>query len=103
MKFEVYFAITIRIVILFVVGMLFTFVPDYLREFFGDVDCTGKTYELFGKTYQGCRSEFVNDGYDWGARHYWYTFMMLCLFLLSIINVIVAINKILKKHYPETF
>lgn len=95
MKTQVYFGIAIRIIILFTIGSLMTFVPDHLRAFFGDTvhvcDTGWHSHGFFG----------IDKSYEWGARHYWYFWMMVLLFLLSLVNVIVGIIKLVNKHYPE--
>lgn len=75
---------------LFTVAMLATFLPEILRDFFGDVKCNP------------CHQATVIDPeYNWGSRHYWYVWMMFFLFILSLINIIVGIISLLQKHYPE--
>ena len=101
MKLPVYLEICIRIIVMCVIGMLFTFVPDQLREFFGDTYCADGTYTRFGNTYKGCRYEIIDDGYYWGARHYWYWWMMFFLFITSLVSSVIAIINAIKKHYPE--
>ncbi len=102
MKHQVYFGITIRIILLFGVAMLATFIPEHLREFFADEDCTNNVYYMYGKKFIGCQgAEVINDGYDWGVRHYWYFWGMLLLFLLSLANVVVSIVNLVNKHYPD--
>ena len=92
MKKEVYFGIAIRIIILFSVAILMTYVPEHLHGFFGDtIDPT----DVRG------RPGFIHDGWDWGSRHYWFWWMMCLLFILSLINVIAGSISLLIKHYPE--
>lgn len=86
MKTQVYFGIVLGIIILFAVGMAGTYIPDHLRGFFGD---------------QPSDREYGFDAsYSWGIRHYWYFWMMIFLFLLSVVNVVVSIINLIKKHYP---
>lgn len=94
MKTQVYFGIAIRIIILFTVGAFMTFLPEILRDFFGD------TPHVCEKGY--CPHGFgIDVGFKWGTRHYWYFWMMVLLFLLSLANVIVGIIRLVNKHYPE--
>jgi len=92
MKWPLYFGIALRIIILFAVGMFGTYIPDYLRGFFGDV-YTGDTSSYLFKT---------DTEWDWGARHYWYFWMMFVLFILSIANLIVSIVRLIRKYYPDS-
>ena len=96
MKTKVYLGIAIRIIALFMVGMLATYIPDELRGFFGDTlhDCSNH-----GKW---CTEEF-DVKWNWGSRHYWYAYMMVFLFLLSIVNVVVSVVNLLVKEYPNEF
>ena len=89
MKNEVYFGIALRIVVIFVVGMMWTYVPGELRDFFGDQLSSERTG--FG----------VDRGYKWGARHYWYAWMMFLLFVLSVISAVMQCAKLIGKHHPE--
>ena len=89
MKNEVYFGIAIRIIVICVLGMLWTYVPDELRDFFGDQLSSERTG--FG----------VDRGYKWGARHYWYAWMMFLLFVLSVISAVMQCAKLIEKHHPE--
>ena len=90
MKTNVFLHIAIRIIILFTIGMFMTFVPELLRDFFGDTPhvCTRKF----------CNEQFDID-WNWGKRHYWYNTMMMLLFMLGLVNVVVSIIKILNKNY----
>jgi len=93
MKYQVYFGIAIRIVILFGVGMLWTFISPQLREFLGDTYC--------GQ--QNCSGSSFDSYWIWGARHYWYFWMMFLLFLLSTVNVVMGIINLFEKHYPSKY
>ena len=89
MKNEVYFGIAIRIIVIFLIGMLWTFVPDQLRDFFGDTLCIDK--KCYG----------LDSLWNWGARHYWYWWMMFLLFMLSVFSAIMQIVSLIEKHYPD--
>lgn len=89
MKYQVYLHIAARIVILMVIGMLLTYVPDYLRPFFGDTLCPDGW----------CGG--IDVKWDWGARHYWYFWGVVSLFILSLVNFIVSIVNIIKRYYPN--
>ena len=93
MKPQVYFGIAIRIIILVAIGMLITYVNPHLREFFGDTLRDRAEHMDFG----------IDPMYDWNARHYWYFWGMFMLFILSLINCIIGISKLVTKHYPGIF
>jgi hypothetical protein len=86
MTYKLYFSIASRIVLLFTFAILFTFIPDELRSFFGDIPCTQNG--LFE----------VDKDYCWGSRHYWYYWMMFLLFILSVISLILQIESLIKKY-----
>lgn len=73
--------LTGQIVLLFVGGMLMTFVNDYLQStgFFGDTLRTTKVRDPMGLN--------IDTAYDWGQRHYWYFWMMVVVFILSAIRI----------------
>jgi hypothetical protein len=91
MKPKVFLTIAINIITVFTCGMLMTFVTESLRDFFGDTPCN----HLYP------HSTSMDIEWDWGSRHYFYFWMMVFLFILSIINAVVSIRNILKKHYPN--
>ena len=88
MKTNVYLGIAIRIIVLCLFAMAITFITPELRTFFGDVYVPN-----------GISDEGIDKYWDWGARHYWYFWTMIFLFLLSLINVIMQIVKIIEKNY----
>ncbi len=88
MKNQVYIGIAIRIILLCGIAMATTFIPEHLREFFGDV-------------YDGKFHSVIDEGWDWGPRHGWWLFMMLLLFILSLINCIIGSINLVLKYYPE--
>lgn len=91
MKNEVYFGIVWRIVLLFSFAILGTFISDMpqMRTFFGDIPKERTPFSIE-----------LDDYWDWGVRHHWYFWMMLILFLVSVVNVIVGIDALIKKYYP---
>lgn len=92
MKTKVYLGIAVRLIILFGLGMLMSSVTPQLRYFFGDTICTHK------KT---CAEFGMDIDYHWGVRHYWFFWLMTMLFLLSLLNTIVAIFNLVTKEYPH--
>jgi hypothetical protein len=88
MKAEVYFGIAWRIIALGTVCIFATYVPENFREFFGD------------QLTLGCNKP-NEECWTWGARHSWYAVMTGFLFILSVINIIVASVNLVNKHYPN--
>jgi putative component of toxin-antitoxin plasmid stabilization module len=87
MTYKLYFNIAGRIILLFTCAILFTFIPNELRSFFGDIPC--KENGVFR----------MDRDYCWGARHYWYYWMMFLLFILSLISLILQIKNLIKKYH----
>lgn len=79
-KFTVYLALWV--VALFGIGIAFTFINDAIQAsgFFGDVK---RVTPL---------SDGIDVWYDWGIRHYWYFWMCIVLFLISVLRIILWIN-----------
>lgn len=83
MKINVFIGIGIRIIILFMVAILATYVPVYLNRLAPD---------FLGDAPNG----------DYGVRHYWFTIMMILLFLLSLVNFIISTVKIILRNYDTS-
>ena len=95
MNTKVFLGLAIRIIIVFGVAMLMTFAPTELRDFFGD---TLHDHSTHGTYHQ---NDFLDDGWEWGARHYWYWWMCFLLFVLSAINALIGGYDLVIKKYPN--
>ncbi len=82
MKTNVYLEIVIRIALLGFIGMMWTFIPEQLHDFFGD-------------TLRG-------SNWDWGTRHYWYSFTMVLIFIVTLLNLGFSIAKVVNKNYDTS-
>ncbi len=91
MSLKLYLLIALRIVLLCIIGMVATLLPDLLRPMFGDILCNHETERHFN------RAGLIDTSYHWGSRHYWYYWMMVLLFCLSlikaVIDTVVLVNK----------
>lgn len=87
MSIRLYFRILIRIICPFILAMAFSFATPHLREFFGDVP------------QEVTAIDSVDAAWNWGARHYWYFWMMVSVMLLSFINVIVSVRRLVLKYH----
>jgi len=96
MRTKVYLSIAFRVLMLFSIGFAMSYMKPYLHDFLCD------TVHVCESQYCG-HGVFIDDGYDWGAPHFWYFWCMFFLFILSAINCFVSIRKILIKEYPNTF
>lgn len=82
MKFNVYFFIVTRIIILATAGIILSYLPEfYPKSFYNDyVDSYGSL--------------------SWGARHYWYFWMSFLLFCTSLVHCIMSLVALIEKEYP---
>jgi hypothetical protein len=101
MNTKQFIKIAFRIIIVFVSAMLFTFIPEHLREFFGDVphDCALDSTCIRHEQHW---NHGIDTFYEWGTRHYWFYWMAIVLFILSLaFNVIRIMEIIAKKPINE--
>ena len=84
-KFTIYLGF--YIVALFSIGIAFTFINDALQTsgFFGDT--LFKPYTTsYGSLIDSTGA--IDGKHEWGARHYWYFWMCILLFILSVARII---------------
>jgi hypothetical protein len=100
MNNKTYFGIALRVIILFTVAMLLSDVPDHFRDFFDDVKHVHSVsdYETKWGTHCDVANSVIDRDWVWGAKHHWYFWMMVILFLLSVVNVILSIVKLIDKY-----
>lgn len=102
MNNRVFFGIAGRIIIIFVIAIAMTFIPENLRGFFGDTykPCTGTFKDNYGnvRILDNCNG-LIDDDYQWGIRHYWFYWMVFLLFCLSVVNVIIGSYELINKYY----
>ena len=91
MKYQVYFGIAIRIIILFAVGFIWSYSNPALQDFLGDTPCPLGI----------CGGEFGDKHIEWKPAHYWYSWCMFFLFILSLINAIIGSVNLITKHYSD--
>lgn len=101
MKTKMFFTIAIRLILLFTSAMILTFLTDSIRDFLGDKlhVCSADCATAYSKCENS--SDMFDKTYDWGIRHYWYFWMLVCLFVLSAIDLGLHINNLITKNYPE--
>jgi hypothetical protein len=96
--------ISFRIIALFVIAILVSFIPDYLHNFFGDWLCEGAKYGKLIPETDACWSHYELIGCDygsgvhnptlhWGYRHWLFFAMGVILFIIQAIDIIIYINK----------
>lgn len=85
--------ISLKIILLFSVAILSTFVGDYLHDFFGDWKCTGSGQRLEDsfRYYQKCNyadNGFHDAMWHWGYRHWLYLLMCITLFGVQVYEIV---------------
>jgi len=70
-----------------------TFVPEHLREFFGDTPFVDRDGHI--NIY---KDGMFDINWVWGSRHYWYSISTTLLFILSIINAALWIGKMIEQE-----
>ena len=92
-----HFKIMGRIVLLFSIVILMSFIPESNREFFGDWQCNGGDY--YKK--EGCLygADFVHGPtWHWGFRHWIWMFMGIALFIYNTVLIGITLNKNKDEH-----
>jgi len=91
--------VKLKLVAIFAIVILFSFVPETFPDFFGDWVCQGGKVIVQGSSYniEGCSYGHQMDHMStthWGFRHWMWT---LCGVTLFIWNVVELVNK---KYLP---
>ncbi len=109
---KIFNTISIYIIGLLIIGVTGTYLSDYLNEvnWFGDVK-TGETkcfatgehshYNYGSKSFinkDGVCLYVYNSIEQWGARHYWYNFGVVILFVLSLARGLVKTIETVDKY-----
>jgi hypothetical protein len=89
-EFKTYFFVIFRIISFFVIAILFTFLTDSIRPFFGDT--------VKPEGYKTTFNSIIDDGHIWHIRHYLYFWMCFSLFVSSAIFTIVSIADEVNKN-----
>lgn len=78
------FLLSLQVILLFIVGMFGTFLSEYLQQigFFADVYLKEPVFNEFSGS----------SHWEWGARHYWYFWMVVVLFILQIIRIVMFVD-----------
>ena len=97
-----HFKIMGRIVLLFSIIILMSFIPESNREFFGDWQCQGMTYLKANGEYLGCYYEGNRAPHDptwhWGFRHWIWMLMGIALFIYNTVLIIITLEKNQDEH-----
>jgi hypothetical protein len=82
--------ISLKVILLFSIAILSTFVADYLRLFLGDWKCEGSGNSIVGTwRHEKCNyTDFHDASWHWGYRHWLYLGMCLSLFVIQVIEIV---------------
>lgn len=89
----------LRIVLLFVIIMFMSFIPDNYHDFFGDYHCHGtetiRNADGSFNHYEGCEVMNYEHGatWHWGFRHWVWMLMGLALFIYNAVLLITEIDR----------
>lgn len=82
--------ISIRVIALFTIAILFSYLGDYLSPYFGDWYCQGRKWA--GSDLIGCDVSYCGASHNpkshWGYRHYLFFLMGFSLFIIQVIDII---------------
>lgn len=84
-----YSKITIQVLLLFIVAIFATFIPDNFHDFFGDEICLlGNNYTMPEPKchYAGCYNHAIG-AVHWGVRHWLWFAMSLSIFIIQVIRI----------------
>lgn len=89
--------VSLKIISLFIVAILSTFIGDNLHSFFGDWKCSGSGERLLDEwIYAKCNYGDLGSHestWHWGYRHWLYFTMCIILFLIQINNIFFTTNQ----------
>ena len=78
---------SIRVVLIFVMAIFVSFIPEQIPDFFGDWACKGCNYGEAG--FERIHAPQIH----WGYRHWLFFSMGLVLFIMQVVDIIVESEK----------
>lgn len=104
MKMNIYFRVSINIILIFAIVIGMSFAADNLHEFLGDNHCIGRFFKggnsMDLNNFYGCDDTHGATAYQthpatwhWGYRHWVWMLMGFCLFVTQVIRIGSIINK----------
>lgn len=91
MKIKKSQVISLKVILLFSIAILSTFIGDYLHEFFDDYHCDGSGNRVELGIYEKCNyGEYGIHGptWHWGYRHWLYLCMCIVLFIIQVVDIV---------------
>lgn len=92
-KYNIWFIVSLNVVILFITAMVMSVIPEQLPSIFGDVICT------IPHNHSHAMCSYHREEYhiDWGYRHYLFFWMGVVLFMVQVIRII----SLIKNHTEQ--
>jgi hypothetical protein len=78
---------SIRVILIFIIAIFMSLIPEQLPDFFGDWSCNGCNYAEAG--FQQIHAPKTH----WGYRHWLFFFMGLVLFIMQSADIVVESQK----------
>jgi hypothetical protein len=82
----------LRLVAIFAIAMLFSFIPETFPDFFGDWVCQGGKVIVVGNSYDIVGCSYSQQDHmpstHWGFRHWMWTLCGVSLFIWNVIELI---------------
>ena len=86
MQINTFTQLSIRIIAIFIILMLVSFIPDYLHGFFGDEYCKVPNHWYAGGLHN-------TPTWHWGYRHWLFIIMGVVLFIVQVVHTIHIFDK----------
>lgn len=83
MKAKNYYLLMFHVIIVFMIIMICSLVPDKLHELFGDHYCSIRNCKWINDM-----DDHVLPDWHWGFRHFIWVFMGIVLFIIQIFRII---------------
>ncbi len=84
--------ISLKIIMLFTIAIISTFIGDYLHSFFGDWKCNGSGERIVDTwIYAKCNYGDIGSHestWHWGYRHWLYFTMCITLFIIQVKDIL---------------
>ena len=82
----------LRLVAIFAIAMLFSFIPETFPDFFGDWVCQGGKVIVEGNSYDIVGCSYTQQDHmpstHWGFRHWMWTLCGVSLFIWNVVELI---------------
>ena len=85
--------ISLRIVALFIMAIIISFIPDYFHTFLGDINCLGNINTHYCSSGYSQYSYTHGIEWHWAYRHWLFAAMGFFLAVVQVVNIIQIASK----------